>query len=197
MEGGWLARIRWRRRGAWMWPLFLPLSVLDGVIGTSLPPAGDGWNFVGATLFGVFINLMAIVVLSVPLRFGLRLVRRDLPKVVATDYAGTFTMGAIAAVLLVAGVAHQARVQSDQRAMADAIKRAQAYIGAHAPTEFEANVAHVSTYTIQDGSVYRMCVPNLAGTRNYCVAVRESRPFASSVRPAGSESNAILGAGTN
>ena len=197
MEVGWLARIRWRRRGAWMWPLFLPLTILDGVVGSSLPPAGDGWNFAGATLFGAFVNLLAIVALSVPVRFIVRSVRRDLPKVVSSDYAGTITMIALTAMLLVAGLAHRGRVQSDQRAIADAIKRAQAYIGDHAPVQFEGNVEHISTFTIQDGSVYRMCVPNLGGSRDYCVVVHELLPFAQSVRPDGSEPNAILDAGAS
>jgi hypothetical protein len=180
-----------------MWPLFAPLTILDGVIGSSLPPTGDGWNFAGAALFGAFVNLIAIVVLSIPLRLGLRFVRPDLPKVVATDYAGLSTMCALTAVLLAAGIAHRTHVQTDQRAMADAIKRAQAYIGDHAPTEYEGNVARISTFTIQDGSVYRMCVPNLAATHEYCVVVHEQQPFAQSVRPDGSESNAILDAGAN
>lgn len=180
-----------------MWPLFVPLAIVDGVIGSSLPPSGNSWNFAGAALFGAFVNLIAIVVLSVPLRLGLRFVRPDLPKVVATDYAGLSTMCVLTVVLLAAGIAHRAHVQTDQRAMADAIKRAQAYIGDHAPTEFEANVTHISTFTIQEGSVYRMCVPNLAGSRQYCVVVHEQQPFAQSVRPDGSESNAILDAGAN
>jgi hypothetical protein len=180
-----------------MWPLFLPLTVLDGVIGTSLPPAGDGWNFVGAMLFGAFVNLLAIVVLSVPVRVALRSVRRDVPKIVAGDYAGTVTMSAVSVVLLIAGLVHRGRVQSDQRSMADAIKRAQAYIGAHAPVQFEGNVEHISTFTIEAGSVYRMCVPSLGGSRDYCVVVHELLPFDASVRPDGSEPNAILDAGAN
>jgi hypothetical protein len=88
-------------------------------------------------------------------------------------------------------------VQSDQRAIADAITRAQAYIGDHAPAPFQGNVEHISTFAIQAGSVYRMCVPNLGGTRDYCVVVHELLPFALSVRPDGSEPNAILDAGAN
>ena len=42
--------------------------------------------------------------------------------------------------------------------MADAIARAQAYIGDRAPSEFRRNLAYVSAYPIQPGSVYRVCV---------------------------------------
>jgi hypothetical protein len=180
-----------------MWPLFLPLTVLDGVIGSALPPAGDGWNLAGALVFAAFANLVAIVVLAAPLQLGLRRARHDLPKVVAGDYAGRAMMGAFTTALLVAGLVHHANVQSDRRAMADAIKRAQAFIGTRASPDFQGNVAHISTFTIEDGSVYRMCVPNIERSHLYCVVVHERQPFAQSVRPDGSESNATLDAGVN
>lgn len=178
-----------------MWPAFALLTVLDAVIGTALPPAGDGWDVIGAGLFAGFANLAAIVALSVPLRHLIRRRRPDLPTIIAADYAGTATMVAIAAVLLVAGVIHRPTVQADQRAMADAVTRAQAYIGARAPAQFGSNVQYVNTYVIQPGSLYRICVPNVAGDQLYCVVVHEKLLFARSVSPAGSEPNSVLGAG--
>jgi hypothetical protein len=200
MDGGLvggLERFRWRRRGAWMWPAFVALTVLDAVIGATLPPTGDGWDPVGAFLVAGFANLAAIVALSVPLRLALRRRRPDLPKLIAGDYAGTTTMLAITALLLVLGVLHQPRLHTDQRSMQDAIKRAQAYIGDHAPNAIAGNVQHVSTYTIQAGSIYRVCVPSLTGNADYCVVVHEKLPFAKSVAPDGTESNAYLGLGYN
>jgi hypothetical protein len=200
MDGGLVAglqRFRWRRRGAWMWPAFIALTVLDAVIGNALPPAGDGWDPIGAGLFGAFLNLAAIVVLSVPLRFVLRRRRPDLPKVVAGDYAGTGMMVSLTVLLLVLGLAHHARLRSDRRTMDDAITRAQAYIGDHAPARFRRNVQYVSTYMIQDGSIYRICVPSYDGPEDYCVVVQEKLPFAQSVAPAGSESNAEFSLGVN
>jgi hypothetical protein len=197
MEDRWLARIRWRRRGAWMWPSFIALTVLDGLIGSALPPSGEGWNFVGAALFGCFANLVAIVALSVPLRFAIRRVRPDLPKVVAMDYAGTTVMAAISAVLLAAGIVHRPQTQADQRVMADAIVRAQAFIGDRAPARFRRNVEYVNTFTIQAGSIYRMCVPSIDRAQTYCVIVRTKLPLARSVIFDGYESNAVFGAGVN
>jgi hypothetical protein len=200
MDGGLvggLERFRWRRRGAWMWPAFIALTVLDAVIGAALPPSGDGWDPVGAFLVAGFVNLVAIVALSVPVRVVLLRRRPDLPKLIAGDYAGTTTMLAFTALLLVIGVLHQPGLHSDRRAMQDAIKRAQAYIGDHASNAIAGNVQHVSTYTIQPGSIYRVCVPSLSGNADYCVVVRENLPFAQSVKPDGTESNAYFGLGYN
>src|SRR5438445_11890025 len=37
----WLSRIRWRRRGAWLWPSVLAFTVIDAIVGHALPPQGE------------------------------------------------------------------------------------------------------------------------------------------------------------
>jgi hypothetical protein len=197
MDGAWLARARWRRRGAWMWPMFAVLIVVDGLIGSTWPPSGESWNGVGAALLACFLNLFAIVVVSVPVSLIVRRVRPDLPKIVARDYAATIVMLCITAIFLTAGLAHHARVMSDRRAMTDAISRAQAFIGDRAPAEFRRNLSQVDTFTIEPGRVYRTCVPNRAATREYCVIVRTALPFAESVRFDGYEPNSVFAQGVN
>jgi hypothetical protein len=196
MDGVWLARARWRRRGAWMWPTFVTLTVLDGVIGSRLPPTGEGWNGVGAGLVCCFINLFVIAVLAPIVGWLLRRIRGDLPPVVAKDYAGTTMIVAVTAVLLVVGLIHHATVRRDRAAMADAISRAQAYIGDRAPAEFRGHLAVVDTLTIEAGRVYRLCVPSSRRPREYCVIVRTGLPFARSVSFDGYEPNALFGVGT-
>jgi hypothetical protein len=197
MEGAWLARARWRRRGAWLWPTFLSLTVADAVIGHLLPPAGETQTVLGAALIGLFLNLIAVVLLSVPLGALLRRVRPDLPKIVARDYGGTAAIAAAAAALLIAGLAHRASILAHHRAMEDAISRAQAFIGDHAPAEFRRNVQFVSTVVIEPGSMYRTCVPSASDPRRtYCVIVKTHLPLAQSVSFDGYESNAVFSQGT-
>ena len=38
----WLTRMRWRMRGAWLWPAFIVLTLAEGVALQALPIAGDG-----------------------------------------------------------------------------------------------------------------------------------------------------------
>lgn len=196
MDGDLLRRLHWRRRGAWMWPAFVGLTLGDAAIAHALPPIGDGWNAVGAAIAMAALNLLGIVVLSPAGRLMLQRLRPDLPRVVAKDYAGTSAMFALTLALLAVGLANQGQVARDRRAMSEAIVRAQAYIGDRAPDRFRRNVAHVNTYAIQPGSIYRTCVPSAGGGQTYCVVVRLALPYARSVRFDGYEPNSLLAQGT-
>jgi hypothetical protein len=192
----WLHRMRWRRRGAWMWPAFAAAFVADGLIGHWLPPSGETQTVLAAALMGLFLNLIGVAVLTLPLGAAVRRVRPDLPRVVARDYAGTIVVVAVTSVLLIAGLAHRPSVIAHRQARSDAIKRAQAWIGARAPDEFRRNLEFVSTYAIEPGNIYRVCVPSRQRTRTYCVVVKTKMPFAQSVSFDGYESNADFSAGT-
>lgn len=195
MEGAWLTRVRWRWRGAWLWPTFAALTVADGVIGHELPPIGDTQTFVAAVLLGCALNLIGVILLRRPLGALLRRVRGDLPRQVAGDYAGTGVVVMVSVILLVWGLANRSSIIADRNALRDAVARAQAWIGGEAPAEFRRNVAQISTVTIEAGRVYRSCVPSVNGRRTFCVIVRRSLPTASSVRFDGYEPNSAFSQG--
>jgi hypothetical protein len=174
--------------------LFIGLTVLDAVIGHALPPQGDTESLVAAALLACVLNLLAVVLFSRPVGAVLRRYRPDLPRVVARDYAGRAVIVAVAAALTAVGLLHHPTIVAHQRAMRDAIGRAQAWIGDRAPAEFRRNVQFVNTFTIEAG-MYRICVPSAGGARSYCVIVKESMPFQRSVSFAGTESNAVFAAG--
>lgn len=197
MEAAWLARVRWRNRGAWLWRLFGVLAILDGVIGHLLPLSAGGQSITVGVIVGLVLNLLAVVLLSRPLGALLRRRRRDLPAAVARNYAGTFGVCAVTAGFIALGLAVAPSLRADQSAMRDALVRAEAYIGEHAPIEFRHRLEHPSTFTIQPDSVYRTCVLNDAGSRTYCVIVRRSLPLDRSVVFDGYEPNSVFGAGVN
>lgn len=196
MDGAWLHRMRWRRRGAWLWPVFAALTVADAVIGHLLPPAGDSQTLVGAGLLALVLNLIAVILLSRPFGAVLRRARRDLPSIVARDYAGTCVVMAIAVGLVIAGLVHRPSLVARRNTMQDAITRAQAYIGDRAPAEFRRNLRYVDTFAIQPGSIYRTCVPSDRRRRTYCVIVKTNLPFSRSVSFAGYEPNSMMERGT-
>jgi hypothetical protein len=99
--------------------------------------------------------------------------------------------------LLVAGVLHRGTILEQQRTMRDAVVRAQAWIGDRAPREFRRNLALVSTFTIQAGSIYRTCVPSDDRRRSFCVIVKTHLPLAQSVTFAGYEPNSVFAEGVN
>lgn len=196
MDGASLHRLRWRLRGAWLWPAFVALTIADAVVGHMLPPAGDGQSIVSAALVALVLNLIAVILLSRPLGAVLRRARGDLPSIVARDYAGTTVVVVIALALLTAGLLHRSTLQAQRSTMYDAIKRAQAYIGDRAPAQFRRNLELVDTFVIQQGSIYRTCVPSDDRKRTYCVIVNDKLPFARSVSFGGYEPNEVMSAGT-
>jgi hypothetical protein len=192
MDAAPLVRLRWRLRGAWMWPAFVVLSFADGVIVHYLPPVGDSAALVGAWLLGVVLSLLGIVLLAGPLGRVVRRLHPDMPKIVARDYAGALVTFAITLGLLTAGLAHRHVINSDRGALEDATARAEGYIGAHAPAEFQHDLTRLSTDPVQPPDVYRSCAANPAQTRYYCVVVTRHLPFDRSVHYSGSESNSGL-----
>jgi hypothetical protein len=195
MDGGWVGRMRWRRRGAWLWPAFVVATVADAVLSHELPPSGETETLGAAALAALVMNLIGVVLLSWPIGTLVRRKRPDMPVVVARNYAGTMVVAAVTAVLLLAGLLHHASVVADRAAMREAIVRAQAWIGDRAPGRFRRNLQYVSTFPIQTGSIYRACVPSTDGRQTYCVIVNTKLPFERSVRFGGYEPNSVFSEG--
>jgi hypothetical protein len=170
-ERQWWTRLRWRLRGATMWPAFLAALVVDAVLLRVLPIAGDTAPDVFATaLLGFFFNLVAVAV-GAPL-LG-RLVRRrrpGLPKVVADDRAGTALIAGIAAVLLAVGLLHHPVVAAQARAFDLQAAAARQFVIERAPRPFRARVDRMDTWK-QKAGLYRTCVPGPSDRRSFCVFV--------------------------
>jgi hypothetical protein len=195
MDAAWIARARWRWRGAWMWPAFVVMAIADGVIGHALPINPPSQSVIAGIVVGLVLNLICIVVLSAPVGALLRRLRPDLPVMIARNYAGTACVLLVTLGFVGIGLAKRSTIEHDSAAMRDAVVRAAGYIGDHAPAQFAARAGKTDTLVIQEGSIYRVCVWNAAHTRDYCVVVHERLPFGRSVRPAGSEPNETLAKG--
>src|SRR5215216_3953282 len=63
-ERFWPSRIRWRLRGAWMWPTFIAVTLLDGVLLNRLPPTGDRFSVIAGIIVSTFVNLVVIAALA-------------------------------------------------------------------------------------------------------------------------------------
>jgi hypothetical protein len=195
MESRWWQRLRWRHRGAWLWPVFVAATAADAYLEHVRPPVGDAQSVASAGLVGLVVNLIAVLLLSRPVGAVMRRVRPELPWVVARNYAGTSAVLAVSAGLLLAGLAHHSTVVANLNAMRDATVRAQAWIGAHAKAEFRRNLELADTFAIQPGSIYRTCVPGQDDRRTFCVIVKTYLPFAQSVSPDGYTPNSVFAQG--
>jgi hypothetical protein len=197
MEATWIARARWRWRGAWLWPAFVATALLDGVIATTRPFVGDRQSLAGGVLAGLVLNLLAVLFCSRGFGFILRRWRTDMPVGVARNYGGAAAVVLVSAGLLAAGLARHSGIVATQHALRDAIVRAVAYIGDHAPQTFRADAQRTDTFTIQAGAIYRTCVPSQDGKHSYCVIVRPHQPSQRSVVFDGYEPNWLFAEGVN
>jgi hypothetical protein len=111
----WPSRLRWRLRGAWMWPGFAVLTVLDGLLLHARPIAGGGTGVFDGMLLAAFFNVVTVAVLAPIAGALLRRRRRDLPKLIATDYAGAALLVAVTGALMAGGVLHRPAVLEQRR----------------------------------------------------------------------------------
>lgn len=165
-----LTRLRWRMRGAWLWPAFVVLTLLDGLLLRALPIAGERMGFVPGALLGGFLNLVVVAVLAPALRGPLRRRRPGLPPDVATGYVGTALVALVTLGLLGAGLRHRPHRQDEQRevaAQADAVRR---YVLASAP-EYHGGLSRPSTIRVDSG-LYRTCIPGADPKRPLCLLVQ-------------------------
>jgi len=171
VESLWRARLRWRWRGALLWPLFVLLTVAEAVMLGWLPIAGDGGtDLVGALLLAAFFNLLAVAVVGPLAAIALRRRRPDLPRVVAQDYAGRAGLAAVAAALLAGGLAHRPAVDRARRDYAAQLAAAQRFVRQKAPEEFRVHPELATTLKLDD-ALYRTCVPGPDPRRWFCVLV--------------------------
>jgi hypothetical protein len=174
MERASLTRLRWRLRGAWMWPAFVVVTVADAVLLHALPVATDGIGVVPALLLSGFLNLFVVAVVA-PLSG--RLVRRrrpDLPKAVAADYAGATLLAAVAALLLLGGLLHRPAVERAERDLRVQAAAARAFLLTDAPAAVRSRLGAANTIRLADG-FYRTCVPDGRPRRAFCVFVRTTQ----------------------
>lgn len=170
----WLTRLRWRMRGAWLWPAYFGLTVVDGVLITALPPYD--WTppgLVGGVLLAGFANLFLLAVVAPFAGRRLRRMRPDLPRPVAFDYAGTALVCALTFTILVAGILHRPAVaarQDDADALSVAVR---SYVTAHEPGWVDG----LDRVTVREYApeVFRACVPGADPRKALCLIVDTDR----------------------
>jgi hypothetical protein len=174
VERVWHRRLRWRLRGAWQWPAFVALTLADGIVLTVLPfySGGPDWVLGGVLLAG-FLNLLVVAVLAPALGRLVRRRRPDLPRLVASDYAGAWLLSAIFVGLVVGGLLHRgaaAAESDDEQAVGVAVQR---YVAAHAP-QYAGSLDAIDARRLES-DYYRACVPSGDERRWLCLFVKTDR----------------------
>lgn len=166
-------RLRWRLRGAWLWPTFVAATILETALLHWLPVQGDATGWVAALLVAGCLNLLAVVALGTIGGIVLRRRRPDLPKVVADDYAGTVALAVVAASLLAAGLLHRPSVTHRRDAFAQQSLAVRRWIAANGDDFSQAHVGAADSVLL-DEDLYRTCVPQPDPKRSLCLVVDAS-----------------------
>ena len=184
-----LRRLRWRLRGAQLWPAFVGFTVLEMGLLHWLPLAGRRTGLLAALLLAGCLNIIAVALAGGLGGVVLRRRRPDLPKVVADNYAGTAALTAVAVVLLVVGLAHRPRVAGERAAVAAQSRAVARWVQANGDAVARAHIGAASTLRV-DTDLYRTCVPGTDPRRWLCVFVRTDSSPPRVVRDPDRESNA-------
>ncbi len=155
-----------------MWPAFAVCLIADTVVLYRLPISGSSSSLGDAFVEAGFLNLAVVAVLGPLLSVALRHRRRDLPRVVARDYAGTAARLAVAVGVLVAGLMHRPAVLAAERSFAAQGAALRRYVDADAPA-YRPSLAHADTVAL-DPSLYRTCVPAGDPARALCLFIDTS-----------------------
>jgi hypothetical protein len=190
-ESLWLSRLRWRMRGAWLWPAFFGLTLFDGIVIWRLPPyEGAPPGLVGGILLAGFANLLLIALIAPLVGRRLRRVRQDLPRVVAVDYAGTALLAMLAIVVVAAGLVHRPVIAAEEDARAAAVAAVRDRVRLAEP-EFALGLGAEDVLRLEPES-YRVCVPGPDPERWLCHIVDVDRDPPRIVRDDSMEPNSAL-----
>jgi hypothetical protein len=168
----WPARLRWRLRGALLWPLFAALTVADALLLGVLPIAGRGTGFPAGLLLAMFFNLLAVAGLG---RIATRVLLRrrpELPREVAEDRAGSMLVALVTVILVAGGVMHAPGRDAADRAASAQREAVRAYVLAHGAPAHRAAVDRMDVEQHAD-DFFRTCVPGdpEAGVPPLCLLV--------------------------
>jgi hypothetical protein len=178
-ERFWPARLRWRLRGAWLWPAFVVFTLADGVLLHFLPPVRLGFTREGMTLiFGVIVATFANLVLVgvVAPWLGRRLAAR--PAVVAGGALGEVpdqvrrevVQDRVATALLVAGLGSREVVVADTNATEQNARLVRSYVLGSGNDELIRNLETANTNKLSDG-FFRTCIASDNRRRYFCFLV--------------------------
>jgi hypothetical protein len=190
-RGGGLGRLRWRLRGALLWPLFGLITVFDGAIMHWLPIAGAGTRWVPALLLAGCLNIAAVALLGGLGGLALRRARPSLPKVVADDYAGSIVLAVLALTFVTAGLVHRPELSTERDAFREQSFAVRRWVISHGDAFAQAHVGLADSLRI-DRDLYRTCIPTPDPRRDLCLIVDTSASPPGVSRDDSREPNASL-----
>jgi hypothetical protein len=180
--------MRWRLLGAWRWPLFLVLTVLDALVVVWLPPNGTSALFVPALVICSFANLFLIGAVAPWLARRIA-AREGAPRPpsstfppanhveLLTDRIASVALALGLVGLLIAGLGNHKVVVAATDRLARGGAAARDFALVHAPPDVRRNAraANINSHELEQDGLFRMCIPYDDPTRAFCMYVDASR----------------------
>ena len=188
-ERFWPTRVRWRLRGAWMWPTFVVLTLLDGVVLHLLPPVQTGVDLIPGILIAVFGNLVLVGAIA-PWLAKRIWARRPEPTPgappiaqveVLTDRVGTGLLLASLVGVIAAGLAARPLVVAETDARERAADAILDVVARSDNAELARNVETAQTARLAEG-YFRTCIARDDRRHFWCWFIDTSKKPAEVVR---------------
>ncbi|MGI8945042.1 MAG: hypothetical protein ACR2GL_02230 [Thermoleophilaceae bacterium] len=186
-ERFWTSRLRWRLRGAWLWPAFVVLTLLDGALLDLLPPLGAARMdlFLGV-LIATFANLFLVGAVA-PFLAGRLTARREAAlaapepgrrdgappeaeREVLRDRVGTALLVAGVVAVLVSGLANRPLTVSETEATEQVGRELRSFVARSDSEELRRNLETANTIRLSDG-YFRVCIARDDRRRFVCLLI--------------------------
>ncbi|HYP48182.1 MAG TPA: hypothetical protein VEQ61_06050 [Thermoleophilaceae bacterium] len=183
-------------RGAWMWPSFIALTLLDGLLLHELPPVRTGVDLIPGILLATFANLILIGAVAPWLARRIWKRRREAtpgapPRAqleVLADRMGTGLLVASVFGVLAAGLAARPNVVSETAATEENARAVRDYVLHSGNAELTRNLETANTVRLADG-YFRTCVARDDRRRHFCLFVNTDRTPTEVVKDRSEEPN--------
>jgi hypothetical protein len=170
----WRSRLRWRLSGAWQWPAFALLTVVDAVVLARLPFSGGGANLLGCLLAAGILNVIVVAVASHLGGWLWRRRRPHLPREIAADQAGAVALVALCVVLIAGGLVHRPALKANDERVALVLRESRIFAAHRAPARYLP--LHGADMVQQGRDVFRTCYAGPDPRRDFCVFIRTDEP---------------------
>jgi hypothetical protein len=168
-----MARWRWRLRGASMWPTFALCVAGETALLKGLPAWGGAADVPDALLTAGFHNSAVVATVAPAAGALLRRRRRDLPRVVARDHAGTVALLLVFCALAGAGVLNRPAVDTAQRSLRAQAQALRRYVEHSAAAVYRRHVGRADSVAL-DENLFRSCVPGVTTAVALCLFIDTS-----------------------
>ena len=180
-ERFWPTRIRWRLRGAWMWPSFVVITLVDGLILHLLPPVRTGVDLIPGILLATFGNLVLVGLVAPWLARRLwhnrTAAARGAPpraqREVLVDRVGTGLLLASVVGVLAAGLAARPLVVSETEDTERNAEAFRSFVLSQGSPELERNLETANTIRLSE-DYFRTCIARDDRERYFCAFVDTS-----------------------